>query len=181
MFDGQAIANHSFNGNPEAHVLAAFYAYGLQFNIGANVAVGDVTHDGFADIVTGPTAGNPQVKVYDGQAIANHTFNNGNPDASLLASLFAFGLQFNVGAFVAVGDVNGDSFGDVIAGATVGNPQVKVYSGQAIAQHTFDGGNPDASLLANFYAYQLGQNIGVSVGAANFDVNGPAEILTGAA
>ncbi len=182
VYDGQAIAHHSFNGgNPDASLLASFFAYGLQFNIGANVAVGDVNHDGFADVVTGATAGNPQVKVYDGQAIANHTFDGGNPDASLLASFFAFGLQFNVGAFVAVGDVNGDGFGDVIVGATAGNPQVKVYDGQAIANHSFNGGNPDANLLTNFYAYDLGRNIGASVGVADFDVGGPAEILTGAA
>jgi hypothetical protein len=182
VYDGQAIAHHTFDGNnPDASLLASFFAYGLQFNIGANVAVGDVSHDGFADIVTGPTAGNPQVKVYDGQAIANRTFDNGNPDASLLTSFFAFGLQFNVGAFVAVGDVNGDGFGDVIVGATRGNPQVNVYSGQAIAQHTFDGGNPNAGLLTTFYAFLLGEDIGVSVAATNFDASGQAEILTGAA
>jgi hypothetical protein len=174
VYDGQAIAQHTFDGNnPDASLLASFFAYGLQFNIGANVAAGDVSHDGFADIVTGPTAGNPQVKVYDGQAIANRTFDNGNPDASLLASFFAFGLQFNVGAFVAVGDVNGDGFGDVIVGATRGNPQVNVYNGQAIAQHTFDGDNPNASLLTTFYAFLLGEDIGVSVAATNFDASRP--------
>ena len=180
VYDGQAIANHTFDaGNPDGSLLASFFTYGLQFNIGANVAVGDVNHDGFADIVTGATAGNPHVKVYDGQAIANHTFDGGNPDASLLASFFAFSLQYNVGAYVAVGDVTGSGFGDVIVGAAAGNPQVKVYDGQAMANRTFNGGNADASLLTSFYAYDLGQNVGASVAAVEVDV-GPAEILTGA-
>ncbi len=182
VFSGKAFFDGSFNaGNPDADLLASFFAYGLNFNVGANVAVGDVNHDGFADVVTGATVGNPQVKVYDGQAIAHHTFDGGNPDASLLASFFAYGLQFNIGANVAVGDVNHDGFADVVTGATAGNPQVKVYDGQAIANRSFNGGNPDANLLTNFYAYDLGRNIGASVGVADFDVGGPAEILTGAA
>ena len=182
VYDGKAIAQHTFNpANPDASLLASFFAYGLNFNIGANVAVGDVNHDGFADIVTGATAGNPQVKVYDGKAIAKGTFNGANPDASLLASFFAFGLNYNIGAFVSVGDVTGNGFGDVIVGAAAGNPQVKVYNGQAIANHSFNGGNPDANLLASFFAYGLNYNIGASVSAANFDAGGPADILTGAA
>ena len=182
VYNGKAIAQHTFDpANPDASLLASFFAYGLNFNVGANVAVGDVNHGGFADVVTGATVGNPQVKVYDGKAIAQGTFNGGNPDASLLTSFFAFGLNFNVGAFVAVGDVTGNGFGDVIVGASVGNPQVKVYDGQAIANNTFNGGNPDASLLAMFFAYHLNLNIGASVSAAAFDVGGPADILTGAA
>jgi hypothetical protein len=182
VYNGKAIAQHTFDpANPDASLLASFFAYGLNFNVGANVTVGDVNHDGFADVVTGATVGNPQVKVYDGKAIAQGTFDGGNPDASLLASFFAFGLNFNVGAFVAVGDVTGNGFGDVIVGASVGNPQVKVYDGQAMANHTFNGGNPDAGLLATFFAYQLNLNIGASVSAAPFDVGGPADILTGAA
>jgi hypothetical protein len=181
VYDGKAIATHTFNpANPDASALASFFAYGLNFNIGVHVAVGDVNGDGFADLVTGATAGNPQVKVYDGKAIAQHTFDGGNPDASLLTSFFAFGLQYNIGAFVSVGDVTGNGYGDVIVGASAGNPHVKVYSGQAIAQHSFNGASPDANLLASFFAYGVQYNIGASVSAAHFDVLGPAEILTGA-
>ncbi len=182
VYDGQAIAHHTFDGtNPDASLLASFFAYGLQFNVGVNVAAGDVNHDGFADVVTAPTAGNPQVKVYDGQAIAHGSFDGTNPDASLLTSFFAFGLNFDIGAFVSVADVTGNGFGDVIVGASAGNPQVKVYDGRAIANHSFDGGNPDANLLTMFFAYGLNLDIGASVSAAAFDVGGPADILTGAA
>ena len=182
VYDGNAIARHTFNDfNPDASLLASFFAYGINFNIGANVAVGDVNHDGFADLVTGATAGNPQVKVYDGKAIARHTLSDANPDASLLASFFAFGLQYDLGAFVSVGDVTGNGYGDVIVGATAGNPQVKVYDGRAIAQGTFNDANPDANLLTSFFAFRLSQGVGVSVSAASFDNGGPADILTGAA
>jgi len=163
----------------ENHVAASFFAYGLNFNVGANIAVGDVNHDGFADIVTAATAGNPHIKVYSGEAIAHGTF-SANPEAHVITQFFAYGLNFNVGAFVAVGDTNGDGFADIITGASVGNPQVKVYDGQAIANGTFNPYNPDASLLDQFFAYDVGMNIGVTVAAADFDSDGEAEILTGA-
>jgi hypothetical protein len=182
VYDGKAIANHTFNAaDPDASALASFFAYGVSFNIGVNVAVGDVNHDGFADLVTGATAGNPHVKVYDGQAIAKYGVNPSNPDANLLASFFAFGPQYNIGAFVSVGDVTGNGYGDIIVGAAAGNPQVKVYDGQAIAQHLFNGASPDANLLASFFAYGLQYNIGASVSAAAVNAGGPDDILTGAA
>jgi hypothetical protein len=181
VYSGQAIANGTFNRfQPDASLLASFFAYGLNFNIGANVAVGDLSKTGFADVVTGATAGNPDVRVYSGQAIAKGTFNNANPDASLVAQFFPYALQFNVGAFVTVGDVNGDGFPDLITGASVGNPDVRVYNGQAFAQGTFDGNNPDASQLTQFFAFAENAGIGVSVAAHDFLGTGRADILTGA-
>jgi hypothetical protein len=177
VYDGKGVLQDS--AHADAHLLASFFAYGVNFNVGANVAVGDINNDGYADLVTGATAGNPHVKAYNGQAIAQGTFNSANPDASLLASFFAYGLNFNVGATVAVGDVAGDGHGDIITGASTGNPHVKVYSGQAIAQGVFND-SPEAYVLDQFFAYALQGNVGVVVGAADFDGSGKADILTGA-
>jgi hypothetical protein len=176
VFSGKDIAEGDFNPTGSS-LLESWFAYGLNFNVGAEVAVGDVNGDGYSDVTTGATAGNPNVKVYSGKDIALGTF---NPDgASQLASWFAFGINFNVGANVAVGDVNGDGYGDVVAGATIGNPHVRVYSGKDIALGVF---NPDgSSRLSEFFAYDLAFNIGVTVGAADFDGDGDAEIITGAA
>jgi hypothetical protein len=180
VYNGKAIATGTFNGgNPDASLLAAFFAYGLNFNVGANVAVGDLNKNGFADVVTGATAGNPHVKVYNGKAIATGTFSNSNPDASLVVQFFPYALQFNVGAFVAVGDVDGDGFPDLITGSSTGNPDVRVYNGQAIANGTFNGNNADASRLAQFFAYSVSAGIGVSVAAHDFEGTGKADILTG--
>ena len=179
VFRGQDIGTGTFNANGSS-LLTQFFAYGLQYNVGANVAVGDLNGDGFADVVTGASVGNPHVKVYSGRAIATHTLDPANPDNSLLASFFAYGLNFNVGAFVAVGDTNGDGFPDLVTGASVGNPEVKVYDGAAIAHGTFDNNHPDASLLGDFFAYDLGMNIGAAVAAADFESNGRLDILTGA-
>ncbi len=179
VYRGKDIATGTFN--PDTSVQAQFFAYGLQFNIGANVAVGSVAGSGYADVVTGAAAGNPHVKVYSGRALGTGAFNPANADASLLAQFFAYGLQFNIGAFVTVGDANGDGFGDVITGAALGTPHVKVYSGRAIANGTFNNGAPDNSVLNQFFAYDLGQNIGVAVAALeNFQGSGQTAILAGA-
>ncbi len=181
VFDGKAIATGTFNSaNPDGGLLAQFFAYGLNFNVGANVAVGDVNGDGYADIVTGASTGNPHVKVYSGRAIAAGTFKDAYPDASLLAQFFAYGIQFNIGANVAVGDVNGDGYADIVTGAVAGNPQVKVYSGRAIATGAFNGANPDASLMDEFFAYGLQFNLGVDVAVADVEGDGYADIITGA-
>jgi hypothetical protein len=177
VYSGKDLAMGTFNPSG-ASLLASFFPYALGFNVGVNVAVGDVNKDGFADIVTGPTAGNPDVRVYNGKDIAQGTFNPSG--ASQLAQFFAYGLNFNVGAFVAVADTTGGGFGDVITGATAGNPHVKVYSGQAIANSTFNNGNADASKLDEFFAYQLQFNVGTAVAAGDFEGIGKADILTGA-
>jgi hypothetical protein len=177
VYRGQDIAQGKFDANGKS-LLAHWFPYALQFNVGANVAVGDVNGDGFADVVTGATAGNPDVRIYNGQDIANGTFDP--TGKSLLAQFFAYGLNFNVGAFVAVGDTTGSGFGDIITGASAGNPDVHIYSGKAVANQTFDNNHPEASLRDQFFAYGLNFNVGAAVASADFEGTGKLDILTGA-
>jgi hypothetical protein len=177
VYHGKDIAAGKFDPSGKS-LVAHWFPYALQFNIGANVAVGDVNGDGYADVAAGATTGNPDVRVYSGQDIANGTFDPAGK--SLLAQFFAYGLNFNVGAFVAVGDTTGSGFGDVITGASAGNPEVHVYSGQAIANHSFDSNHPEASLRDQFFAYGLNFNIGAAVASADLEGTGKFDILTGA-
>ena len=138
IFSGVAFQNGTFQvGNPNLSLLAQFSPYASRFHVGVNVAAGDIDNNGFANIITGPTSGNPDVRVFRGQDIVNHNFNP-------VAQWFAYGLNFNVGANVASGDVNADGFADVATGATSGNPHVKVYNGRDIATGHF---NPDGPVL----------------------------------
>ncbi len=80
----------------------------------------------------------------------------------------------------AVAAVRAADVKKVIVGATSGNPQVKVYDGQSIANGSFQPANPDNSLLDQFFAFNsFNANVGVSVAAADFEGTGTLDILTG--
>jgi hypothetical protein len=139
-------------------LLYDFYAYSGGFTGGVRVAVGDINHDGVSDIVTGTGPGSlPEVRVFSG-------VNN-----ALLFDYYAFSTAFPGGIYVSAGDINGDGFADVIAGAGAGsNPQVNVFSGL------------NGSLLRSFYAYPFAFDGGVTVGSINnLAGDGVADIITG--
>jgi uncharacterized delta-60 repeat protein len=108
--------------------------------------------------VTGADAGGgPDVKVFDA---ATH---------QALGSFFAFDPSFTGGVRVAVGDVNGDSFPDLITAAGPGGgPNIIVYSGK------------DGSQLLNFFAYDPHFTGGVYIAAGDVNGDGDADIICGA-
>jgi len=86
------------------------------------VASGDVNGDGINDVVVaaGP-GGGPQVNVYDGTSL------------QLVHSFYAYNALFDDGIFVAVGDVNGDGYADIITGAGQGGgPHVQYLAARII-------------------------------------------------
>ncbi len=91
---------------------------------GVYVAAGDVTGDGFADIVTGAGAGGgPHVQVFDGVT------------GAAVLGFFAFEPTFAGGVRVAVGDVTGDGRADLIVGSGAGRPAtVRVFDATTAAQ-----------------------------------------------
>jgi FtsP/CotA-like multicopper oxidase with cupredoxin domain len=123
---------------------------------GMSVAVGDVNFDGVDDVAVGAGPGSePRVKVYSG---ANR---------ALLFDLLAFPRSMRGGVRVALGDVNGDGYKDIIVGAGSGPPEVRVFSGR------------DGSLLGGFLAYAAGPQTGVFVAAADVVGHGRVNIITG--
>ena len=124
--------------------------------------MGDVEGDGYADIVTGATVGNPHVRVYSGLVVAN----GGSADDAAIGQFFAYGLQYDIGVNVAVADVEGDGHADIITGASQGSPHVKVYSGKNFASYSANG-NLDADVIEQFFAADGAAQGGVTVGAAS--------------
>lgn len=125
---------------------------------GVSVAAGDLDGNGFAEIITsaGP-GGAPQVNVY-----ASRTY-------GLLSSFLAYAPQFTGGVYVAVGELTGDTFAEIITGAgSGGGSQVNVFNSQSL------------QLLTSFFAYAQGFEGGVRVGACDFNGDGVDEIITGA-
>ena len=139
-------------------LLFAFFAYDPSFQGGVRVAVGDVTGDGTTDIITGAgPGGGPHVKVFDGN------------DLSTVRSFFAFDAGFTGGVTVASGDINNDSFDDIIVGAGPGGgPHVKVFSGK------------DGSELASFFAFDPSFSGGVNVASGHVNRDEFDDIIVGA-
>jgi hypothetical protein len=146
----------AFSGK-DGTLLRSFFVYDPHYVGGVTVAVGDVTGDGLADIVTGTTAGGgPNVRVFDGQS------------GALVRSFFAYSEQFVGGVFVSAGDLNGDGFADIITGTGMGGgSNVRVFDGQTNAlRNSFMVGDP------NFTG-------GVRVGAQDLDNDGRDDLLFG--
>jgi hypothetical protein len=143
-----------FNGTTGA-TQQSFYAYAPEYLGGINVAAGDVTGDGKADIITGSGLGvSPHVVVFD------------SATAQVLYSFYAYLPQFKGGVNVGAGDVDGDGKVDILTGAGPGaDPHVKVFSGA------------DGTQKQSFDAFATSFNGGVSVADLNQD--GKADIIAG--
>ncbi|QVL32426.1 FG-GAP repeat protein [Telmatocola sphagniphila] len=132
--------------------------FATEYRGGIEVAVGDVNGDGVPDIVCmAGIGGDAHIVVFSGI------------DGSILQSYFAY-ANYEGQASIAVGDVNGDGYADIITGSGVGTaPHVKVFSGK------------DGSLLQSFYAFSTGFLGGINVAAGDVEDTGISDIIVGAA
>lgn len=142
-----------------------FSAYGTT-HFGVNVACGDVNGNLASEILTGPGPGSAY-----GPHIRGFT-RNGTQLPGL--NFMAFGTHRN-GVNVAAGDVDGDGFDEIIAGAGPGavyGPHVRVFD--------YDGG-PTVTPVpgASWMAYNT-PHWGVNVSAGDIDGDGYDEVVTGA-
>src|SRR5262249_11947429 len=136
-------------------LLRDFLAFDSSFMGGVFVAGGDLNRDGYADIVVGADAGGaPQVKAFSGAGGAT------------LLDFLAYDAQFSGGGRVAVGDVNGDGFNEIVTGSGLGAPaEVKVFRGSVAVQ--------------DYFVYGSNYLGGVFVAVGDLDGDGRAEVLTG--
>src|SRR5439155_23089493 len=100
------------------------------FRGGARAALGDLNHDGVPDlVVSAGYGGGPRIAGFNGAALLT-----GQP-IKLFNDFFAFEPTLRNGAFVALGDVNGDGIADLVtAGGPGGGPRVQILSGQNLVQ-----------------------------------------------
>ncbi|MDB5311736.1 MAG: regulatory domain of in-like proprotein convertase [Gemmataceae bacterium] len=143
------------------------------FRGGARAAVGDVNGDGFADlVVSAGFGGGPRISYYDGAHLAKGVLYHP------ISDFFAFEPALRNGAYVTIGDVNGDGYGDLIFGAGPGGgPRVLVISGQTLLSTS-----PTAALntpIANFFAGDLNNRGGIRVTAKNLNGDQFADVVTG--
>ncbi len=136
-------------------LLDSFMAYDTGFTGGVRVAVGDVTGDGVADIITGAGPGGLSLlRVFDGVTHA------------MLLDVYPYGSRFAGGVNVAAGDLNGDGFDEIITGpAESSPPTVVVYDGATLTEiGSFDGDDP---------SFERGLHV------ATGDIDGDDDIVTG--
>ena len=147
---------------------ASFLAYDANFRGGVFVAAGDVLNEGRADVVTGAGEnGGPHVKLFAGQDLFPGRGGKAAANPAARGSFFAVEPDFRGGVSVAVGDVNGDGYGDIVAGAGPGGgPRVVVVSGR------------DGSRLEDFFAYDASSRGGVMVTAGTLEAGGLAKVVT---
>lgn len=146
-----------------------FFAFPATFSGGVFIAVGNVSHSAFADVVVGAgPGGGPQVNLYSGKALSQG-------QAQPLMSFFAWPLgSFSGGVTVAIADINGDGFADVIVGAGPGAlPEVKVFDGKAMLKGQL-------TLLADYLALPASFRGGVFVAAGDLLTHGGRQIVVGA-
>jgi len=138
------------------------------FRGGARTTIGDLNGDGVNDIVASAGfGGGPRIAGFDGAEL----FTTGR---RLFNDFFLFEETLRNGAYVTIGDLNGDGFGDLIGGGGPGGgPRVLAIDGKALAQ------NGDFTPIANFFAGSDALRGGVRVVAKDMDGDGKSEVVTG--
>lgn len=152
-----ADVNQVFIYNEDGTLYTSFYPYTENFRGGVNISVGDLESDGWVEIVTGAeVGGGAHIRVFNSDGILI------NP------GFFAYDEVYRGGVNVTIGDLNGDGWYEIIAGAGVGGgPHVRVF-------------NKDGKVInPGFFAYDEYFRGGVNVSAADVNGDGMDEIITG--
>lgn len=149
------------------------------FRGGVRAAAGDVNNDRFSDLaVAAGFLGGPRIALFDGRTILD-----GATPTRLINDFFAFpgadAISLRNGAYVAIGDINGDQFDDLIFGGGPGGaPRVFILSGATVL--TGDIGAAQANPIANFFvAGNAADRGGVRVTSKDADGDLRRDLLTG--
>ena len=104
-----------FSGNGFGQMADFFGIDDVDFRGGARTAIGDLNHDGKGDlIVSAGFGGGPRIALFDGSQLTLA----GGP--KFIGDFFAFEPELRNGAYLAIGDLNGDGYGELLAGAGSG-------------------------------------------------------------
>ncbi len=161
-------------GDPNTLMASFFGIDAPGFLGGARTASGDINGDGYADlVVTAGVGGGSHTVVWSGRQLGNGQL------VRLTEDFFAIDPSFandKNGVFVAVTDLDGDGFQDLVFGA--GN-RVLVLSGQLTKNR---GGAAAAAAPNNdFFVGDGSVKQSVRLAGGDFDGNGRGEVLIGSA
>ncbi|MBX3397608.1 MAG: VCBS repeat-containing protein [Gemmataceae bacterium] len=156
-----------FSGKGFTQIADFFVIDDPAFRGGARAAIGDVNGDGRADLVASAGfGGGPRIAGYDGKSVGV------NPQR-LFQDFFLFEDTLRNGAFIAVGDIDGDGFADIVGGGGPGGgPRVLGLSGKSLLTNAY-------ITRANFFAGDLADRGGIRVAIKNLDGDNRADIIVG--
>jgi hypothetical protein len=140
------------------------------FRGGVRTAIGDLSGDGKADLVVAAGfGGGPRIAAFSGPTIA------GSGGVKLFGDFFAFEETLRNGTYVAVGDVNNDGYGELIAGGGPGGgPRVKALSGKDLTQS-----NGKQTAIADYFAGNAENRGGIRIASRLVTGDNLADIITG--
>jgi hypothetical protein len=149
---------------------SSFWAFdNPSYRGGSRVALGDLNRDGFADlVVTTNGLAEGRVAMYSGADLRNGA-------ATRLYGDFAPFPGYWGAVNAAVGDMDGDGYGELAVSLDRGGPaHVKVWSGAAIASGAYVGYLAPA---ASFYAFPPADPSGARLAVRDLDGDGRAELV----
>jgi hypothetical protein len=163
-----------FSGTNTNNVMADFWGIeDSNFRGGTRIAAGDIDGDRRADLVVaaGP-GGGPRIAVYHGATIGV-----GNPQR-MIGDFYAFDPSLANGSYVAVSDINGDGYSDVIFGGGSGPARVRIANGYTLSR---TDGNYSLSLgiADETFPQPAGYSGGARVATGDFDGNGSQDVVIG--
>ncbi len=134
----------------------SFYAVNKFFKGGLSLAIADVNHDNFDEIIIGTGAGTPaMIKIF-------------NYQGQLVNQFLPYSPNYMNGVTVTAGDVDGDKTIEIITGTRHGGgPQIRIF-------------NWSGKVESQFFAYNKNFYGGVNVTCGDLDGDKIDEIITGA-
>ena len=137
--------------------LQALQPYESAFTGGVRVAVGDVSGDGYDDIAAVPASGgSARLVIFSGRT------------GEVLLDQIVFDPTFRGGAYVAIGDTNGDGRQDIIIGSGEGGgPRVQSIQFNRPSPVPGTGAQGTFTVLSDFFVFEDTARSGVRVAAGD--------------